>query len=369
MSVLRFGRHARVALFVTVMTVAGLTFGGAEVAGGQTAPGDPCAYVGYAPPSRCRPRPTLPPPNAGSPDVTMSKTARSPVPWGPGSFQWFDFTVTNVGTASTQGALTLTDSLPAALTLTGDAQYSGDGWSCVRSTGNAGFTCTYPYLLAPGAVTPTLAVRVQVDPVSPPTGTINFAAVATPGDADPSNNNANTGYIPLSQPPPPLRPADLTLTKSHTGNFTSGQAGQYRIGLVNVPDTTDGSAYGPIVVTDRVPAGLRVVSAEGGIFGDWECSVPPTDLTRSTVVTCTHAAGAAATEETLAYDEYVGVVITVVPDGVCAPNVPAVVRINTASVAAPVNGDADMADNQAEDYTTILCNAQPEPIEPGAGLD
>ncbi len=54
--------------------------------------------------------------------------------------------------------------------------------------------------------------------------------------------------------------ADLTIVKSHTGTFTAGQNGSYRIVVSNRGPNTD---TGPITVTDTLPTGLTYVSSVG----------------------------------------------------------------------------------------------------------
>ena len=73
-----------------------------------------------------------------------------------------------------------------------------------------------------------------------PTSVTNVATVGGGGDLNAANNTA-TVMTPIARAP------DLTITKSHTGNFTQGQTATYTITVTNngaVPTS------GTVVVTD-----------------------------------------------------------------------------------------------------------------------
>ncbi len=53
---------------------------------------------------------------------------------------------------------------------------------------------------------------------------------------------------------------DLTITKSHTGNFTQGQTGTYSLTVSNIGGSP---TSGSVTVTDNVPVGLVPTSASG----------------------------------------------------------------------------------------------------------
>jgi sugar lactone lactonase YvrE len=78
---------------------------------------------------------------AATPALTLAKTDNGP--WRPGTNATppqYTIAVGNVGTAATSGTITVTDTLPAGLTLT--ATPSGSGWSCTGSAGATSFTCS-----------------------------------------------------------------------------------------------------------------------------------------------------------------------------------------------------------------------------------
>ncbi len=122
---------------------------------------------------------------------------------------------------------------------------------------------------------------------------------------------------------------DLTLTKTHVGDFTAGVNGDYTITVGNNGPEDD--AIG-VTVTDTLPAGLTYVGFAGT---NWTCSAAGQD------VTCTHPgplpAGTSLPDLTL----------TVLPDAGGAPSVD-----NTASVTSP-SLDSDPSNNTAVDTTII----------------
>ena len=76
--------------------------------------------------------------------------------------------------------------------------------------------------------------------------------------------------------------ADLTLTKTHVGDFTAGVNGDYTLAVGNNGPEDD--AIG-VTVTDTLPAGLTYVGFAGT---DWNCNAAGQD------VTCTHPGPLAA---------------------------------------------------------------------------
>jgi uncharacterized repeat protein (TIGR01451 family) len=78
---------------------------------------------------------------AATPALTLAKTDNGP--WRPGTNATppqYTIAVGNAGTAATSGTITVTDTLPAGLTLT--ATPSGSGWSCTGTAGASAFTCS-----------------------------------------------------------------------------------------------------------------------------------------------------------------------------------------------------------------------------------
>ncbi len=67
--------------------------------------------------------------------------------------------------------------------------------------------------------------------------------------------------------------AIFSITKTHTGNFTQGQAGTY---TVVVSNTGSGASVGTVTVTETAPAGLTITSMSGT---GWTCNA--TSCTRN----------------------------------------------------------------------------------------
>jgi len=120
---------------------------------------------------------------------------------------------------------------------------------------------------------------------------------------------------------------DLTMTKTHTGDFYGGQKDvQYSLVVHN----SGGGTARAVTVTDQLPTGLTAVS----MFGSgWSCTLA--DLT------CTYGDSFGAGESYPPITLFVNV----------SPSAPASVT-NTATVSG--GGDTNPANNSASDPTTIL---------------
>jgi len=120
---------------------------------------------------------------------------------------------------------------------------------------------------------------------------------------------------------------DLTITKTHTGNFRQGQNG----GIYNIRVLNKGNAptNGTVTVTDVLPTGLTATYMKG--YG-WNCDV--------TTLTCTQSSSLAAGRSYFP--------ITLI--GKVAADAPASVT-NTATVSG--GGETNILNNTASDITTI----------------
>jgi uncharacterized protein (TIGR03437 family) len=124
-------------------------------------------------------------------------------------------------------------------------------------------------------------------------------------------------------PPKP----DLTISKSHTGNFSPGQTGAtYTITVTNAGGA---ATTGPVSVADSLPAGLAGTAIAGT---GWNCLLPTLTCARS------DALGASAS--------YPPITVTVN----VAANAPASLT-NTATVSG--GGETNTANNAAQDVTAI----------------
>jgi uncharacterized repeat protein (TIGR01451 family) len=252
---------------------------------------------------------------ATQPDLALSKSHSGNFTLGINGT--YTLTVTNVGSASTSGTITVTDTLPMGL---GFVSGTGSGWTC--SANGQIVTCTSASVLAPSASS-TINLTVSVNIAGNLT---NTATVSVSADTNPLNNSASdpTTINASTQP-------DLSITKSHTGNFTLGTNGVYTLTVTNI-----GSAgtIGTMTVTDTLPTGMEFVS---GIGSGWTCNAV------GQIVTCNNTGALAPSgfsTITLTVKTHIAGVLT-----------------NTATVS--VAGDNNVSNNTAQDATTV--NATPEP--------
>ncbi len=161
-----------------------------------------------------------------------------------------------------------------------------------------------------------------------PAGAVSFETGVRAGDG-----NVTISY---TEPPSP----DLTITKTHTGNFTQGQTGaQYTITVTNSGTAPTG---GSVNVTDTLPTGLTATALSGT---GWTCSISGPILCRRSDAL---AAGSSYPSLTLTVN--------------VASDAPSSVT-NSATVSG--GGEKNTANNTATDPTTInqtptapTCNGQ-----------
>jgi len=148
----------------------------------------------------------------------------------------------------------------------------------------------------------------------------NTATVSTPGDRN-AANDSDTDQASVSRP-------DLTIDKSHTGNFTAGGTGTYTLTVSNGGGLATGSET---TVTDLLPDGLTYVNASGS---GWNCGAG------NGLVTCVRT--------------------TSIPANGAAPAITLQVAVDedapssvTNSADVSVDGEANTANNADSDPTTI----------------
>jgi uncharacterized repeat protein (TIGR01451 family) len=134
--------------------------------------------------------------------------------------------------------------------------------------------------------------------------------------------------IDFTAPPP-----DLTITKSHSGNFTQGDPSDTY--TITVTNSGLGPTSGMVTVTDTLPTGLLPTPADNGFMSGWTLS------TSNQTITATRSDSLAAGAS------YAPLSISVsVPS-----NAPASVT-NTATVAG--GGETNTSNDTANDPTTIV---------------
>ncbi|MEU6967474.1 hypothetical protein AB0A71_07010, partial [Kitasatospora aureofaciens] len=203
--------------------------------------------------------PTTISPVPPSPSLTISKTHSGK--FNPGQGGVFTITVGNAsGAGPTNGTtVTMKDTLPPGLTAAG---ISGSGWTCDLSA----LTCTRSDVLPAGQNYPDITLTVNVAPAAPHEFT-NTATVTGGGD---TTTHTATDRVIRGTPP------SLTISKTHTGDFTQGGRGRYTIAVGNngsVP--TDGTT---VTMKDTLPSGLTAASISGS---GWTCDLRTVTCTRS----------------------------------------------------------------------------------------
>ena len=175
-------------------------------------------------------------------DLTITKR-HSPKTVVPGQTFTYFITVLNVGSSPSSGAVTVTETPPAGLTVTA---LSGAGWTCTVATR----TCTRSDALAPAASYPDITVTTSVGAGVAPGTVTNTAVVSGGGDPNSGNNTATDPTVITS----PVSGADLTLTKAQTGGVVMpGQPITFTLRVTNVGERADerhrhrdgGAAAGP----------------------------------------------------------------------------------------------------------------------------
>jgi uncharacterized repeat protein (TIGR01451 family) len=246
------------------------------------------------------------------PDMTITKTHTGNFAQGQ-TGATYTITASNIGQSPTNATVTVTDTLPAGLTATA---MSGSGWSCTLGT----LTCTRSDALSGGSSYPAITLTVNVA-TNAPSSVTNTATVAGGGETNTSNNTANDPTTILTLP-------DMTITKTHTGNFAQGQTGAtYTITASNIgPSPTNAT----VSVMDTPPAGLTATAMGGS---GWSCALGTLTCTRSDALS--------------GGSSYPAITLTVN----VATNAAASVT-NTATVAG--GGETNTSNDTANDPTTIL---------------
>lgn len=199
----------------------------------------------------------------------------------------YTLTVNNHGDAPTTGAVSVTDPVPAGLTVTA---INAPGWNC-NGVPAASLSCSRSDALAAGASYPDIVLTVAID--SGMTGEVeNTSTVSGGGDSDLSDNTSSSTN-------PVTNVADLSLTKTASKDtVTIGENFTYALKVTN---------HGPskatsVAITDSLPAGLSFVSATPApgcsiqpLSGTLGCAVGTLNAGASHTVTVTaHVDGTAS---------------------------------------------------------------------------
>jgi uncharacterized repeat protein (TIGR01451 family) len=140
----------------------------------------------------------------------------------------------------------------------------------------------YTFSVASGGLPAGLTLNTATGAITgTPTAAGSFTVKVTDSTSASSSSCAITIAATPPPPPPPAVP-DLTITKTHTGNFQQGGPGSYTLIASNLGP---GPTAGTVTVIDTLPAGLTATAISGS---GWSCTLSPLSCTRSDVL----AAGA-----------------------------------------------------------------------------
>ena len=189
-------------------------------------------------------------------DLTITKR-HSPQTVVPGQTFSYFIAVSNVGSSPSSGAVTVTETPPAGLTVTA---LSGAGWTCTVAT----LTCTRSDALAPATSYPDITVTTSVGAGVAPGTVTNTAVVSGGGDPNNGNNTATDPTVITS----PVGGPDLTLLKTPSaGAVAPGQTITFTIRVTNVGNAP---TSGTVTVTETPPPSLTVTALSGS---GWTCVV------------------------------------------------------------------------------------------------
>jgi fimbrial isopeptide formation D2 family protein/uncharacterized repeat protein (TIGR01451 family) len=262
--------------------------------------------------------------DSSSTSADLSITKADNGPFTAGTDGEYFINVSNAGPSDAQGTIVVTDTLPSGETY---ESASGDGWSC--TVVSQVVTCKDLAALAAHTSENTLTLTVAVSPSLSPGTVVNTATVSSPTSDPNSDNNTyqDTTTVKTS--------ADLSIVKTHSGNFTAGSDGAYTLTVTN---NGPSDAALPLTVTDPVPSPFTLESADGG--SAWVCNIA------SNTATC-HLVAPLAVGSTA---PAISVVVSV-PSSQTATTV-----TNMASVRA-ATADPHEGNNSSSDQTNIVTSA------------
>lgn len=279
-----------------------------------------------------------------APDLTLTKTANPTVAHA-GSPVEFTLVVKNISTDGpfASGAITVSDPMPAGLTLTLPVA-AATGWNCSASTGTAA-NCTYTGALpipAGGTVGApiVLSATVAAAPTAVAATLTNTACVATPTAQQSTTNDC--GVATLSITP------QIALTKTSSAG-TGPIAGSSTLTYTLVASNAGVAPANGAVLADAVPTGIDSFA--------WSCT-----STGSAAATFTPASGTGAVNVTMTTFP-AGAAVSCVVTAQTSASLPVEVK-NSATLNSTATGVACMPGNTAVPCTAEVTN----PSMPVLGL-
>jgi uncharacterized repeat protein (TIGR01451 family) len=275
------------------------------------------------------------------PDLSLLMTNSSSGSTTRGSFVNFGLRVTNVGSGTTSGTVTVSYTLPPGLIVGGVTPLS---WSCTSTTTEV--ECTQSAPLAPGADYDLIVISAGVDPSAADSVDVN-ASVSGGGDTNGVNNLAsNTLSVSWA-------PTDVSVDKTAPAAAAAGGALGYSVVVTNLGPAVAGN----LTMQDALPAGVTFAALTTP--PGWSCTTP--------------AVGANGTISCAAADLGVGVSSTFAIDTTAPPATGNIT--NTAAVTSvddPNRGnDSDDADTTIDPPSAdvSLTKTAPASAAPGTEID
>ncbi|MEP7285394.1 MAG: Ig-like domain-containing protein [Chloroflexota bacterium] len=223
----------------------------------------------------------------GAPDVSINKTG--PASFTIGTTGNYDITVINNGTGPTSGVITVTDTLPAGMTLASFSVVPANDFDCSGTIGLQNVSCTKSTQLAPGGGTSTITLTVNVGlTVTSPAS--NQATVSTFGSPTRTSSAVLTPVTTINMQ---FTSAASYLAAGKTTFEVDSTSGLDQGYLFTFKNTGTGSTVNPVTLGATLPAGLSfsAISAQTGTLV-WDCTA-----STGTTLSCT-TTGALATTAT-----------------------------------------------------------------------
>jgi len=187
---------------------------------------------------------------------------------GVNSTSTLSFIITNpaVNTVAETG-VAVTDTLPANLVVATPNGLTGSCGGTVTATAGSGSV-----VLSSGSIAVNSSCTFSVNVTSAVSGTYNNVSGPVSSTNGGTGNTASASLI--------VKPASLSITKTHAGNLSRGEIGAiYTITVSNTANT--GPTVGTVTVADTLPPRMTATSMAGP---GWTCVLATTTCTRSDVL-------------------------------------------------------------------------------------
>lgn len=259
------------------------------------------------------------------PDLTITKTdAVDPIAIG--QTETWTITVTNFGSFTVSGGVTVTDAVPSNFT---NVSAAGPGWSCTVSGNNV--SCSRTDTLGAGASYPPITITALAQTCGTAVNTAQFLVSSSLSLRPQQTSSGGTATTTITCPAPAL-----SIAKNDAVDpITQGQTQTWSVVVSNGAGTSTapaGAAAGTFTVTDTVPSAFVSVTATGA---GWSCTV------QGNTVTCTRS-------DTLAPGTSLPPITVQATAVICGSTV-----TNTATLT--FTGTSPVSPLTATAATTILC--------------